>query len=393
MMFGKKRWLLLYLTAVFVFLFSYSVYANAAVQIYIDGEKLECEAEPVIEDGAVLVPMRSIFEAVNAQVSWDEAFLTANAIKGERTISITANKEAMQSGSKEVALNHVAVIRDGTMFVPIRAVAEFGFNISWDNKNRRVNITSAPPLKVYFLDCGQGDCSFLEFPNGQCMLIDSGLSSFGESLVDFIREKGYNKIDYVVATHPHRDHIGSMEKILNTFEVGAFYMPNVEHTTKTFEKMLLALEKNGCKCGYISKGSVIEADKVVFAVLAPDGNEYTSLNDYSAVLRMNYLDMSILFSADAQAASEYAMLSSGVLLEADVLKVGHHGSDSSTSLPYLSAVSPSDGVISVGRDNPYGFPKQSVLENLKLHGVQIHRTDIEGTIELISDGYVYCFEK
>ena len=391
-MFGKKRWLLLCLVSVFIFLFSYAVYANAVVQIYIDGVKLECEADPVIEDGAALVPMRSIFEAMNADVSWDDAERTASVTKGERKISLTADKDVMQSGGKEVALNHAAVIRGEQMFIPIRAVAEFGCNISWDNKNRRVNITNAPVLKVYFMDCGQADCAFLEFPNGQCMLIDSGLASFAESLISFIRGKGYDKIDYVVATHPHADHIGSMDKVLDNFEVGAFYMPMVEHTTKTFENMLLALEKNGCKCMYLSKGSVIEADKVVFAVLAPDGAEYSSLNDYSVVMRMNYLDMSVLFSADAQAVSEYTMLSSGVLLDADVLKVGHHGSDSSTTPAYLSAVSPFDAVISVGKDNPYGFPMQSVLDLLKQNGVQIHRTDIDGTVKLISDGYVYSFE-
>lgn len=391
-MFGKKRWLLLCLISVFIFLFSYAVYANADVQIYIDGVKLECEADPVIEDGAALVPMRSIFEAMSADVLWDDAERTARVTKGEREISLTAGKDVMQSGGKEVALNHAAVIRDEKMLIPIRAVAEFGCNISWDNKNRRVNITNAPVLKVYFMDCGQADCAFLEFPNGQCMLIDSGLASFAENLISFIRGKGYGKIDYVVATHPHADHIGSMDKVLDNFEVGAFYMPMVEHTTKTFENMLLALEKNGCKCMYLSKGSVIEADKVVFAVLAPDGAEYSSLNDYSVVMRMNYLDMSVLFSADAQAVSEYTMLSSGMLLDADVLKVGHHGSDSSTTPAYLSAVSPFDAVISVGKDNPYGFPMQSVLDLLKQNGVQIHRTDIEGTIELISDGYVYSFE-
>ena len=247
----------------------------------------------------------------------------------------------------------------------------------------------ADELAVHFLDVGQGDSILIQFPNGCVMLIDAGPDGSGTSVISYLKQQGIKKIDYLVATHPHADHIGGMAAVIKEFDINKVYMPKVTHTSKTFEDMLLAIKSKGLKITPARAGvSIFEEDGLQAIFTAPCGSHYDSLNNYSAVVKIQYGSTSYLLTGDAEDLSEKEMLASSMNLQADVLKVGHHGSSSSTTPEFLKLVSPEYAVILVGAENKYGHPHQETLDNLVDAGVMVHRTDKEGTIIFVSDGKI-----
>lgn len=244
-----------------------------------------------------------------------------------------------------------------------------------------------PELKVYFLNVGQADSILVKTPGDKSMLIDAGNREDGDFVVDYINKLGIHKLDVVVATHPHEDHIGAMAQVINSFDIGTFYMPRVFNNTKTFENMLKALEFKKIKAKYARGGMEIYLDNGIdVKFLAPNGSKYDDLNNYSAVVKLVYKNTSFLFEGDAEKESEAEMLSKGYDLRADVLKIGHHGSSSSTSDKFLDAVNPQYAVIMVGKNNDYGHPHKETIDKLNLRGIKILRTDIDGTILISTDG-------
>lgn len=390
----KKFTVGIVMLAVIVFAVSYAAFASFDVKILIDGEVLNCTQTPLIQDGTALVPMRDVFERLGASVSWDEETRSAAGVYKDVEITVFPDDGIFMRNGKALKLPVKPVLANGRILIPIRTVAEsFGYSVMWRREDYTVSISTGTVMKMYFLDCGQADSIFIELPDGKCMLIDSAESSFGEELESFIRNLGYSHIDYIIATHPHSDHIGGMAHILNNFSVGTFYMPELAHTTKTYEKMLDALFENGCQCVYISRGSVISDSEYNISVLSPDLSvSYSRMNNYSAVVKLSYNDVSALFSADAEAEAEKDMIINGMDIDADVLKIGHHGSATSSGEEYLDSVSPHDAIISTGDGGLYGFPNILVEGRLKERGINIHRTDTEGNICMTTDGYIYVIE-
>ena len=242
-------------------------------------------------------------------------------------------------------------------------------------------------LTAFFLDVGQGDCCFIELPNGETMLIDAGTASSSDYIISFIKDRGYNDIDYVVASHPHADHIGGMSKIFDAFEIKSMYMTQKTSDSKTYKNMLASIENEGCSVNYIEAGTSINTIANVTAeFLSPYRLNFSNLNDTSAVLRLDYLESSYLFSGDAEQLAEYEILSFGRNIDADVLKVGHHGSDTSTSDAYLSAITPNVAVISCGVNNSYGHPHRLTLSKLLNIGASVYRTDTDGTVSVSTNG-------
>lgn len=389
-----RYFLLAVLCAITVFLVSYGAYASSAPEVYYNGARLETPYPPYIEDGTTLIPMRTVFEALGADILWDgEAFL-ARAIKDDTELVFYPNEKYLLKNNEEIPLSKSPVIKDDTMFVPLRAVCEgFGCTVSYNNEKNSISITSGAPLSIHFFDCGQADSALVCLPDGRFMLIDGGTRAFGNELCEKLRALGCQKVDIVVATHPHADHIGGLVEVLHSFEVGVFYMPNVVHTTKTFEDMLCALEENGCECEYISRGTQILSGEVSCVAISPEEKKYKRLNNTSAVLRLCYRDFSALLAGDAEATAEADMLEAAVVEKSDVLKVAHHGSATSSSEEFLKTVRPETAVISLGKDNEYGFPSQVVTERLKNLGTKIYRTDLSGEIIIETDGYVYKINK
>ena len=244
-------------------------------------------------------------------------------------------------------------------------------------------VASENKLIAHFIDVGQGDSSFIELPNGDTMLIDAGISSSGDDIIEYIEDLGYQDIDYVVATHPHADHIGGMAEVIDAFEIGSIYMPKAVSTSKTYENLLETIQDKGLSIHTGRAGvEVLNTDDLTILMFAPVQEEYSNLNNYSIVLKITYGDTSFLYTGDAEDSLDEITGD----IKADVLKVGHHGSDTSTTSDFLARVNPSYAVISVGEGNSYGHPALSTIELLEGYTSNIYRTDLNGTVVISSDG-------
>ncbi|WDU82342.1 ComEC/Rec2 family competence protein [Caloramator sp. Dgby_cultured_2] len=216
-------------------------------------------------------------------------------------------------------------------------------------------------------------------------MIDSGSQNEENKLKYFLNEYNIRRIDYVVATHPHEDHIGNMDYIIKNFDVKKVYMPKVTSNTKSFENLMEAIEDKGLKINTAKAGVNFQLDGVEFKFLAPNRNYYEDLNNYSAVLMISYDQNKILLMGDAEKPSEDEIIKK-FDVKADILKVGHHGSSSSTGSRFLNKVNPSYAVISCGKNNDYGHPHREILSLLKKNNINILRTDLDGTIIFLLDG-------
>ena len=251
------------------------------------------------------------------------------------------------------------------------------------NQNDYIN-TNNDLLKVHYLDVGQGDSIFIELPNNETMLIDAAESYQSENIINYLKNLNYQKIDYVIGTHPHTDHIGGLKDIINTFEIGKIYMPKVVSTTKTYESLLMTIKDKNLKINTAKAGtSIIDIDTLKINILAPNNSTYTELNNYSAVTKITYGTTKFLFMGDAEKLSENEIKED---VTADVIKIGHHGSNTSSSINFIKKVNAKYGIISVGLNNKYNLPKEETITNWENSGTKIYLTSINGTITAISDG-------
>jgi beta-lactamase superfamily II metal-dependent hydrolase len=249
-------------------------------------------------------------------------------------------------------------------------------------------------IKVHFIDVGQGDSILIQIPgtNPGVMLMDAGQASRGATVVSYLKSQNVKQIDWLVATHPDPDHIGGMAKVLDSLPVKKMYMPKTSHTTQTYQDFLLAVKRKGLTITEARHGvEVTKAEgpdvRLDVRFIGPRGTSYEQLNDWSAILRVEFGGTVFLFTGDGEAKSEFEMLlASDIQPRADVLKVPHHGSSDATSDFFLSAVSPRYAVISVGAGNPYGHPSQRVMTSLAKAKVIVYRTDQNGTVIIMSDG-------
>ena len=247
-----------------------------------------------------------------------------------------------------------------------------------------VSTFNGDTLRVNYIDVGQGDSIFIQLPNKETMLIDAGEAYEADNVINYLNNLGIKKIDYVVGTHPHTDHIGGLEEFINTFDVGSIYMPKVSSNSKTFEDLLTTISNKGLKVKTAKSGVVVlSEDNLKLEFIAPNSDNYSNLNNYSAVLKLTYLDNTFLFMGDAETLSEDEITSD---VDADVIKVGHHGSDSSSSVEFVKKVSPEYAIIMVGEDNSYNHPYQSIIDRYESVGAKVLRTDLDGNIVCDSDG-------
>lgn len=247
-----------------------------------------------------------------------------------------------------------------------------------------ISTFSSGTLKVNYIDVGQGDSIFIQLPNNKTMLIDAGEAYKSDNVINYLNDLGITKINYVIGTHPHTDHIGGLEEVINTFDIGSIYMPRAVSTSKTYEDLLTTISSKGLKVKTAKSGVVVlDEDNLKLEFIAPNSDSYSELNNYSAVLKLTYLDNTFLFMGDAETLSEDEITNE---IKADVIKVGHHGSDSSSSLEFVKKVSPEYAIIMVGVGNSYNHPYQSIIDRYESVGAKVLRTDLDGNIVCDSDG-------
>ncbi len=244
---------------------------------------------------------------------------------------------------------------------------------------------SAENLQVHFISVGQGDSELIKLPTGENVLIDAGDTDCAETLLSYLKKQGVEEIDMAVATHPHSDHIGSMQKVIENFKVDKILMPDRDYDTLVYTNLLYSIDENNVERIVAKYGDEFDEGDAHFEVLGPI-KEYDEVNDSSIVLMMTYGDNRFLFTGDQESDAEKDVISMGYDLHADVLKVGHHGSKTSSCQEFIDAVRPSIAVIEVGEGNKYGLPKDEVIMRIARSGATVYRTDKSGNIVISSDG-------
>ena len=255
-------------------------------------------------------------------------------------------------------------------------------SINDSTKSDKIDAKVEGNLSVSFIDVGQADSVLIRNGNYN-MLIDAGNNEDGEKLVNYFKSLGIEEFTYVFATHPHEDHIGGMDDIINNFKIDNYYMSNKLSTTKTFTDVLDALDGRNLKYTVPNKGDTLKLGDANIKVIYP-GDDKSNINDSSIVLKIIYGKNSFLLTGDATSNVERKIYNEDI--KSDVLKVAHHGSSYSSTDVFLDRVKPYYAVISAGKNNIYNHPSNKTLEKLNKRNIKVYRTDLDGTIVFISDG-------
>ena len=244
-------------------------------------------------------------------------------------------------------------------------------------------------FSVHFIDVGQGDCTLIT-SNGKYLLIDAGENGHETDVLNYLRSMGVEKLDYIIATHQHSDHIGGLPEVLEEFAADNIIMPRLTEvqtpTNSTYTAFLKAVKASGAKVISAKPGLVYALGDASFEILGPVTDDAEDINSMSAVTKITYGETSFLITGDAETDEEKEIIENGANLDCDVLKAGHHGSYTSSSKDFLNAVTPDICVISCGANNDYGHPHDKALNRIKKHTEEIYRTDICGNIVMTSDG-------
>lgn len=262
-----------------------------------------------------------------------------------------------------------------------------GIGLTETGSETRQPVTLDGEMQLHVIDVGQGDSTLIMSKDG-IVLVDAGPGSAEDSLVEYLKDVGITTIDYAIFTHPDEDHIGGADVVINNFEVKNVIMPNATKTTKTFEKMIEAIEQSNANVIEATSGASYTLGDIAFRILAPNKASYSATNNYSVVVKLTYGNNTFMLTGDAESESESEILAKypASELRADFLKVGHHGSSTSTSTAFLTAVSPSIASISCGEDNKYNHPHRETIEKLQGANIKVYRTDLLSTIVFVCDG-------
>lgn len=261
------------------------------------------------------------------------------------------------------------------------------------------NPETSGTLEMHTIDVGQAD-SILIRCNDEVMLVDCGTASRGDDVTKYLQDLGITKIDVLVGTHPHDDHMGGMAEVINNFDIGVLYVPNLddlEITTNWFINFLKAVDakdeeyNNGKSIWEFPKDENGEFRKfnlgtAVVQILAPSKDSYSNKNNYSIAMKISFGEVDIMLTGDAEALAEKEIISTGYNLESEIFKAGHHGSDTSNTEEFLEAVNPKYVIISAGFGNKYNHPIKSVMERFERNKIPVYRTDESGTIIMVTNG-------
>lgn len=302
----------------------------------------------------------------------------------------------MKKKTKEKLLRNIFFLVIVILGVVTSYYLDFSNNTDLVNQNEDNKVTNVsnneisntqvePKLQIHYIDVGQADAILIK-QGEHSMLIDAGKNDTEDSVINYLKEQKVSKFDFIVGTHVHEDHIGGMDKVIQNFEVSNILFPKQTSTTRTFENFVKAVKEKNMKLYAPSVEEKFELGDATFEVFAPNSSDYEEANDYSIVIKLTYKNKSFLFMGDAEETSEKEILSKDFDVKCDVLKLGHHGSYSSTSAKFLDKVNPSVAIISCGKDNSYKHPSKDIMLRLNFKNIPVYRTDESGTIVLNSDG-------
>jgi competence protein ComEC len=272
------------------------------------------------------------------------------------------------------------------LFSSLSAQAQVNFR---DN-SLVVDAIEGPALSVHFIDVGQGDAILVQAPTGETLLVDTGPRKKAANPLPYLREVGIERIDHLLISHSHLDHTGGFQQIAKALPIGEFWWSGYFHSTGTAKKLLATVEEKKIPTRVLKRGDALTlGPDVKISVLSPPETMRPvdhDINNYSVVIRVSYGDIDFILTGDAEIKAERMILSSGLPIESEFLKIGHHGSETASTLAFLKSVKPGFGVISCGRNNKYNHPHAGTLEHLTEANVAILRTDELGTIVVRTDG-------
>lgn len=275
-----------------------------------------------------------------------------------------------------------------TLIVLIVAIVGFFVGKYAIDEANKADPVSGGEIEFHFIDVGQADAALIRTEAGD-ILIDAGCMASEDELKAYLDSQGVEDIEYAVFTHPHEDHIGGAEMVMKTYDVKNVILPDYDHDTKLYGRVLAAIESSGAQTIIATPGDEFEVGELSCTILSPIGDAGNNPNNASVTIRAEYGETSVLFTGDAEVKSEKEMIQkfgrTGEL-DCDLIKVGHHGSDTSSSIEFLQAVTPDFAVISCGEGNKHGHPVPDILTRYLNMDIEVIRTDKEGTIVFTSTG-------
>lgn len=384
-------------TAALVFTAMPTIEAEAAgVQIDIDGKGVaftQEAGEPFVDEAnRTQVPFRETMEQFGCTVSWNQDTQTATAEKDTIKVEVPIGQKFIYKNSEMISNDTAAIIKDNKTYLPIRAVFQaFGANIRWNESTQTVMVSTGDQshiMTVHFINVGQADSIFVDYNDFE-ILIDGGGRSTSLKVVDYIKPYVDGDLDLLIATHEHEDHIGGIPAVLNAYQVDQLIDNGRTATTKIFGDYSTTVQaETNCLYTKVTDKAIDMGNGAQFKVIAMDGI-YSDPNENSVISMISYGNVEVLLMGDLETTVEKNNLNK--FHDIDVLKVGHHGSRTATSQPFLEVVKPEVSVISAGIDNQYGLPNQDIISRLLQQGSATFGTFRSGDIIMSTDGDTYRF--
>ena len=344
----------------------------------------------VDEAGRTQVPFRVTLESFGCTVSWDNDTRTAIAEKDGVVVAVPIGQDYILENGRQVPIDTTSRIRENRTYLPIRAVLEaFGAYVTWDQENQQVIATTGLPLvRVHFIEVGQGDAALIDAGELE-VLIDGGTNKAGPRLVEYLRGHVDGPLDYVIATHPDHDHIGGLDDVLAAFQVGEIIDSGYPNDTQSWTDYWAAVEAEPDCILSFDEDRIIPLTETAYLEIIETGDHWTTSNDSSIIAQLVCGEVTTLFTGDMTATAERESLA--LFRDVDVLKVGHHGSKSSTSQEFLEVIRPEYAVVSYKTGNTYGHPTAVVLQRLFDFGTTVYGTGKSGNVVLTTNGQAYSF--
>lgn len=368
--------------------------AARQVSVTIDGAAVVYDSHygyPYVDENSrTQVPFRRTLETFGCVVTWDEKTYSAVAVKDGVTVRVPIGQRYILVNGDRVDIDTVSAVINGRTYLPIRAVVEaFGAYVTWDDDLWGVVITTGGNLvRIHFIDVGQGDAALIDCGQTE-VLIDGGDNKAGPTVVSYLKPYVDGKLDYLIATHPDADHIGGLPDVFASYDVGEVIDSGYTASSKTYQNYLTAARSEpGCTFSYDEDRTILLGPSTVLSVIET-GDDWTNANDSSAVCQLTCGNIRVLFTGDISQTVERQCLS--LFGDVDVLKVGHHGSSTSTCKEFLSVIKPEYAVISYKTGNSYHHPTPSALKRLFTAGATVYGTGKSGAVVLTTDGQKVSF--